>query len=390
MQRRRTIIRVLRAALTSWVVLAVAAAWAQDRMTIDAPTQVEPLVRPTDATTLLDVFVPSTVPSMPAPPLASPASYESPLQSIYVNTHVVELARTDATGTYAVAGRTTTVLSGDDLDNGLRPGLHVLFGWRLGDFYALETSFLGLFSWDQRVNAFNRDANGVFFTSGNLFSPFTNFGSPAEIGLDYNRLVSVASQTEFDQFEFNLRRRFDLPNPRYQGAGILGLRYLDLSDRLAYRSESLLPWPEGSAVAYDVAAHNRMLGAQIGGEFETRLASQAWVTLEAKGMLFSNATSQSSHFASGPPGAAATRYAAGSHSQRRECLGADLSAAFSWRFVPNVVGRVGYQAIFLDGVALGDDNFQGNAGIAPSGPSHLANDGHLTFHGPFAGLTATW
>ena len=72
------------------------------------------------------------------------------------------------------------------------------------------------------------------------------------------------------------------------------------------------------------------------------------------------------------------------------CWGADLSAGLSWRFVSQVVGRVGYQAIFLDGVALGDENFQHNARIAPSGPRLLANDDHTIFYGPSAGLTVTW
>jgi len=384
MQHRRTIIRGLPTAPASWMVLAVAAAWAQDLTTpLGSPAQVEP-------PTLFDVLVPPSDPSMSAPPLVSPPPYESPLGSIYVSTEGVGLARTDPTGTYAVASRTTTVLSGDDLDYERRPGLRVLLGMRLGDSYALETSFLGLFSWDQRAKVVNQDANGFWFSGGDLYSPFRNFGNQPAVGLDYNYFVSAASQTEFDQFEFNVRRRFDLPNPRYQASGILGFRYIDLNDRFAYRSEWSVPLWQGSLVAYDVSTYNRMFGGQIGGALETRLAPRAWLNLEAKGMLFSNDTGQSSHFARGPVGAAGMNTAVGSHSQSRECWGADLSAGLSWRFVSQVVGRVGYQAIFLDGVALGDENFQHNARIAPSGPRLLANDDHTIFYGPSAGLTVTW
>ena len=44
----------------------------------------------------------------------------------------------------------------------------------------------------------------------------------------------------------------------------------------------------------------------------------------------------------------------------------------------------------MEGVALGANNFTQNARNAPIDPSELSNDGHMTFHGPFTGLTITW
>jgi hypothetical protein len=54
------------------------------------------------------------------------------------------------------------------------------------------------------------------------------------------------------------------------------------------------------------------------------------------------------------------------------------------------VARFGYQGIFIDGLALGSDNFLRNVPNMTTDPSELAKDGHLAYHGPFAGATLTW
>jgi hypothetical protein len=361
---RRTIIRGLPAAVASLILLAAGAAGAQD---------------PTDPTN----------PFTQDEPLIPPTPYQSSLGTIYVASDLVGFARLDPKGTFATANRTTTVLSGDNLDYVHTPGMRTMVGLRLNDYYALETTYLGLFDWDVQNSVRNVQVN-LAGTAGNLYSPFTNFGSPPQAGLDFNNFVSVASETEFDTGELNVRQRVDLPSSGFQAAGLWGLRYIGLSDRFSYRSRSVSPAPSGSVVANDVNAYNRMLGAQFGGAFEMHVERRAWVNLEAKGMVLTNDSSQSSHFAAGPPGAAATTSTVGEQSQRRVSFGADVQATLSWRFSPAIVGRLGYQALFLDGVALGDDNFLKNARNATVSPSELANDGNMTFHGPFTGVTFTW
>ena len=71
-------------------------------------------------------------------------------------------------------------------------------------------------------------------------------------------------------------------------------------------------------------------------------------------------------------------------------VGADVQASVVWKFTPMIVGRVGYQCIFIDGLALGSDNFSRNAPLLSTGHTEIENTGQLTLHGPFAGLTVTW
>jgi hypothetical protein len=57
-----------------------------------------------------------------------------------------------------------------------------------------------------------------------------------------------------------------------------------------------------------------------------------------------------------------------------------LSATVELRFTEWCVGRVGYQALFVDGLAL----------ASRSGPAAVLHDATATFHGPIAGVVLTW
>ena len=349
-----------------WLALQVGAAYAQDLSFADPAnpfTQDEPLIPPTP--------------------------YVSPLGTLYFTTDFVGFTHLDPTAAYAKANRTTTVLSGNDFDFANQPGLRLLLGVRLNDYYAVETSYLGLFNWNDIQTVRNLDPNSQG-TAGNLFSPFTAFGNPAQVGLDYNNFVSIASETQLNTGEINFRRRVDLPSSGFQASGIWGFRYISLADRFSYRSQSASPLPGGSAVADDVVASNRMFGTQIGGALEMHVERRAWLNIETKGIMFTNDSSQSSVFSSGPLAGPATTTVGGDRSQQRVTFGADVQAMLSWRFSRAIVGRLGYQAIFLEGVSLGANNFNQNARNATIDPSELANNGHMTFHGPFTGLTVTW
>ena len=71
-------------------------------------------------------------------------------------------------------------------------------------------------------------------------------------------------------------------------------------------------------------------------------------------------------------------------------LGADVEGSLVWKFTPAIVARIGYQCIFINGLALASDNFARNAPLIVTGNTEVFRDGHLAFHGPFAGLTVTW
>lgn len=319
-----------------------------------------------------------------------PDYYELPVQTVYFTAEMVAFLR-DGQPYQAFAALDTpsdVVLSTDNLNGVYQPGLWLMAGLRLNECWAVEGSFLGLLEWDESVAVRDLTPN-VEGTVGNLFSPMTDFGQPAEIGLDYNTLASVRLRSQFNNFELNLRQRLNNPGPAAEVSAIYGLRYINLRERLEYQTRSLVPVPDGTFNEVDVATSNNMFGLQLGAMFDLQLHYRCWIGIEAKGMVLSNQARQTTDYTVGPLGDEGT-FTSGTSQQTRATLGADVAVTLVWAFTPSLLGRVGYQAIYFDGLALAADNFVHNAHFLTNDPSQLARDGQLVFHGPFAGLTLTW
>lgn len=325
----------------------------------------------------------------PDDPTVAPFPYVSPLEQTYFAVDAIAFRR-DNTGSVRLAtvdDPDTTVLSSGDLDFLNEPGLRLLWGRRMNDFFALEIGYFGLLEWDASAAVRDEGANAVG-TEGNLFSPFTDFGDPAVAGLDYNNYAAARTETKFNNAELNLRQRLEMPYSTVQVTALYGLRYMNIRDRFEYRSRSSFPGPDGTTNAADVNAKNNMYGVQLGGSIEFHVEHRAWLSFEMKGIMLQNDTTQATDYTIAS--AAGTTTTAGSSSKGRVTFAGDIQGACTWKFTPSLVGRVGYQAIFFDGLALGSENFESNALLVSTSPSELVYKGQATFHGPFVGLVYTW
>ena len=52
--------------------------------------------------------------------------------------------------------------------------------------------------------------------------------------------------------------------------------------------------------------------------------------------------------------------------------------------------RIGYQAFWLDGLALAAENVAPTADILMSGAANIVNNGKVVYHGPRLGITCAW
>ncbi|MEX0586945.1 MAG: hypothetical protein WD176_09885, partial [Pirellulales bacterium] len=120
-----------------------------------------------------------------------------------------------------------------------------------------------------------------------------------------------------------------------------------------------------------------------------RLAPRIWANFEAKAAICHNDAAQETVFGTGPLAGPAVATTGGRAEERTAFLG-DFSFNMMFQFAPRLVGRLGYQAILIDGVALASENFQTNFGLLTLGPPLLDHDGTIFFHGPSAGLMFTW
>lgn len=319
-----------------------------------------------------------------------PLLYASPLEATYVTADVIAFRRDWQTPQVFATLDTPTngVLSIGDLEIAYQPGLRVLAGRRLNEWFAVEGSFLGLLQWDETRTTLDSTLNSQG-TFGNMFSPFTDFGDPAVVGLDYNDLASIRLKSQFNNAELNLRQRLVTQPSLMQASALYGFRYMNVRETFNYRTESQSPAVAGTSNAVEVNTRNSLWGLQAGGTLEFRIEPRFWLNFELKGILSYNDAGQQTEYTVGPLAGPGTT-TSGGNDRGRMTLGGDVSATAIWKFTSRIVGRAGYQGIFIDGLALAADNFQRNLPFMSTSPSELTRNGHLAFHGPFAGVTVTW
>lgn len=313
--------------------------------------------------------------------------YFDPRSTWYIAADGVALKR-DPSDERAIATLNTptnVVLSTSDLRNEFEGGLKLTVGRKLGDWYAIEGSYFGLTTWNAFAAVRDSTVNANA-TLGNLASPFTNFGSPAVTGFDFNALASINNVSSLDNYELNVRQRVDLPASELGAYMLYGVRFIDLRERFEYRTESASPAPGGSDNAIDVETDNDLVGFQLGSILEWRIEERGWITVEMKGVVAHNDAAQTT---TGSLSGLATTLDA-TRGETRTAFVGDLSVSVLYQFTPRLLGRVGYQSIWVDGVALASENLEGDADLLTLGPPQLVHDGSLVYHGPFAGLTWTW
>ncbi len=68
----------------------------------------------------------------------------------------------------------------------------------------------------------------------------------------------------------------------------------------------------------------------------------------------------------------------------------ETSLNLVYQFSERVTTFAGYQAIWIDGLALASENLQTNPEILRYGPGQLNHSGNVVYHGPHVGLTIVW
>ncbi|MCA9169194.1 MAG: BBP7 family outer membrane beta-barrel protein, partial [Planctomycetales bacterium] len=220
---------------------------------------------------------------------------EAPLW--YASVEAVALARDQkddlAFATLGAGG--PVVLDTGDIKTEFDAGMRLLMGVTLTDVFRLEGSYLGSFEWSGRAAVRNGDDNGQG-GFGNLFAPFSNFGTPVGfLGTDFNDFASIDLASSFHSGEINLRRRLIIPRnawpkeqvPCYAASFLMGLRYLKLDEHFGYLSNSTVP-AGGSVNLANIDTSNEMFGAQIGLLSQFLLKGQGWIDFDVKGGIYQN------------------------------------------------------------------------------------------------------
>lgn len=288
------------------------------------------------------------------------------------------------------------VLSTNDIDPEFNPGMRILLGVALGDYYRLEGSYFGSYTWSDTAVVRHNDTG-----DGNLVSIFSNFGNPNGApglyplpqaaftpvsGVDNNTFGSLSLSSKMNNGEINLRRRMELPLDRVvitEASCLVGLRYMNIREDMSLLTVSDQPAANTQNSA-TVGTNNDMFGLQLGGTGQMLVRDMAWIDFTVKGgMLFtkSDNTVNSLIQVGGVPTAGSQ-----TASEDGTAFIGDLSLQFNYQFAPSWTARAGYNAMWLSGVALASRNLSGDPNALLFGPGTVDHDGNVVYHGPNIGL----
>jgi hypothetical protein len=180
--------------------------------------------------------------------------------------------------------------------------------------------------------------------------------------------------TDLFSAELNLRRRAN-----DWLTLMAGLRWIELHDLLTFQFQ-----PNGGAAAtmYTIDANNHLYGFQVGGLVDVWTNGLWSVNAWAKAGLFHNSADQLTNVFF--PGVGTV----GDQDDNTAFAG-DLAITAVRQLNDWLAFRIGYQLLWIDGVALAPDQLLGTNDVTVP-IAILENDSEVFFHGGFLGLEASW
>jgi hypothetical protein len=163
---------------------------------------------------------------------------------------------------------------------------------------------------------------------------------------------------------------------------LVGARYLRIHEQFNFVGEAVFP----AAVTNDlqVNTENDLYGVQIGIQATCLKTTRWWLDFDLKGGIYNNATSVATDFIQTTNGADV--FGGGTASRDRTAWVGDLSISLNWQMTPTCAWRIGYQGIFINGLALAPDNAVGNTDLILTDTARLDDSGELAYHGPTIGM----
>ena len=288
-----------------------------------------------------------------------------------------------------------TFLSTSDLDSGVEPGLRAMFGLRLCNGLAVEFSYFGLsqdgFTLTERAN----DTSYLIFTN--------NFAGNVFVNMDR---VQANYSSCLNSFELNFPcccgccTRCDCGETTCRECGCVkparggvrcssmewfaGLRYLDIGNKLNMGVERR----ENGGVedgSYNIQSGNHLIGGQLGARLRRTVNRFGW-ELTGKAGVYANDAEQTQSVTDYPSFALRpTTSAAGCNT----AFVGEINFSGIYRLTDTWSVKAGYNAVWIEGLALAPDQLDFNFAASPSG-NQLHTSGGLLLHGVNLGLEARW
>jgi hypothetical protein len=230
-----------------------------------------------------------------------------------------------------------------------------------------------------------------------LFSVVTGFGFPVPIiELDESDFQQIRYISEFDSFEINWRCRWMAPNCRYQGSWSLGVRHFILDEKFRLDTSSSLnasltpTGPQPARARFDVDTTNNLTGIQVG--------TDAWICIlpglraggELQAGVYGNHINVNTTIGTNTIAADFTE----PQDTNDVAFIGQANLLATYRINYQWTARVGYQFLFVEGVALAPENFNPALPVAifPTGSRvpTINDNGNVFYHGWNVGVEYMW
>jgi hypothetical protein len=227
-----------------------------------------------------------------------------------------------------------------------------------------------------------------------LFSVFSDFGTFPVAGqgfteTDQAALAAIAYSSSFDNLELNFRQRWQGYGCKLQGSYLAGVRYFQLDEDFVFITQA--PLNNGS-MDYNVGTSNEMVGLQLGGDIWACLIPGLSVGAEGKAGIYHNAARQSTLLNATtvvPP-------LVEDVSDADVAFIGEAGLMANWRVTQSWTARIGYQFLYVAGVALAPENFNSTppflvpAFTNPPRTATIETGGDVFYHGFTAGFEYMW
>ena len=282
------------------------------------------------------------------------------------------------------AGSSVISLGGGDL--GEEAGMRFTASIPLSSGKVLEFGYLGLVSHDAEQTA--------PVGAGPYYSVLSDFGlnpsAPGQygfVGLDGVDYHAGSMESSFDSVELSFRRGWVDPNTGWQGNLLVGVRHITLSEMFSFKAGADA---NTLSFTYDSDVVNSITGAQFGADFWKKASNGIEFGIGVKVGAYGNRMKVDSAYAGTAinPG-----YSPSRQDDDDVAFVLEANAMLNWAVSQNLSVRAGYQILYIDGLALGSEQFSESPPFVSTGTTGNAgftSNGDLLYRGFSVGVEWMW
>ena len=132
-----------------------------------------------------------------------------------------------------------------------------------------------------------------------------------------------------------------------------------------------------------------MVGPQVGALLEFYVDNRWWANFECKAAVMNNRELVTTFYQNVNNTGLVTDYT-NTAQENHTAFAEDLNLTLVYQWSPHFTTRFGWQAVFMQGLALAPENLGTDLNVLRQGPPPLNHSGSVIYQGPVAGLTVAW